>query len=65
MAGSRHPFIGLGKERRGQKGGSQAATGNGLMTFNGETVSCLDTALRGGEPEGRGQETKLRYGGTA
>jgi hypothetical protein len=54
MAGSRHPFIGLGKERRGQNGGGQAAAGNGLMTFDGETVSRLDTALRGGEPEGRG-----------
>jgi hypothetical protein len=65
MAGSRHTFIGLGKERRGQNGGGQAAAGNGLMTFNGETISRLDTALRGGEPEGRGQETKLRHGGMA
>jgi hypothetical protein len=42
----------LGKERRGWKGGTQAAADSGLMVFNGETLSRLDTAPRGGEPEG-------------
>jgi hypothetical protein len=48
------------EERRGREGGGQAAASVSLMDFNGETFSCLDTALRGGEPEGE----ELREGAT-
>jgi hypothetical protein len=42
----------VGNERRGWKGGGQVAASVGLMVFNGEMLFSLDTAPRGGEPEG-------------
>jgi hypothetical protein len=50
--GSQHPFIGPGKERRGQEGDGQVAVGVNLMDFNGETFSHLDAEPRGGESKG-------------
>jgi hypothetical protein len=64
-AGSRHPFIGPGKERRGWKGGGQPAAGVGFMVFNGEMLLRIDTGPRGEEPGGRSWESKWRQCRTA
>jgi hypothetical protein len=46
------PFIGPETGRRVVEGGGQVAVCIGLMDFNGETFSHLDTTPRGAEPEG-------------
>jgi hypothetical protein len=46
------PFIGWEIGRRVVEGGDQVAVGVGLMDFNGETFSRLDSAPRGAESEG-------------
>jgi hypothetical protein len=46
------PFIWPETGRRAIEGGGLVAAGIGLMDFNGETFSRLDTAPRGAEPEG-------------
>jgi hypothetical protein len=48
----RVPFIWPWTGRWTVEGGSQVVAGVGLMDFNGETFSRLDSAPRGAEPEG-------------